>query len=75
MIENSAPVIENLSKINDRKKVQDISTYNFSTLCTKLPHDDLINNLNETVDFAFRGGNEKKDGDKKYLTVRGSSTF
>ena len=42
---------------------------------TKLPHDDLINNLNKVVDFAFKGGNEKKDGNRKYLTVRGSSTY
>ena len=37
--------------------------------------DDLINNLNNIVDFAFNGGNEKKDGNRKYLTVRGTSTF
>ena len=75
VIENSAPVIEKLSKINSKKNAKDISTYDFSTLYTKLPHDDLINNLNKVVDFAFQGGNEKKDGNRKYLTVRGSSTF
>ena len=36
---------------------------------------ELISNLNEVVDFAFSGGNKKKDGNRKYLTVRGSSTF
>ena len=75
VIENSAPIIEQLSKINDRKKARDISTFDFSTLYTKLQHDDLINNLNNIVDFAFNGGNLKKDGNRKYLTVRGSSTF
>ncbi len=75
VIENSAPIIDKLSKINDRKKARDISTYDFSTLYTKLPHDDLVNNLNNIVDFAFNGGNQKKDGNRKYLTVRGSSTF
>ena len=75
VIENSAPVIEKLSKINNKKNAKYISTYDFSTLYTKLPHEDLIKNLNEVVDFAFRGGNEKKDGNRKYLTIRGSSTF
>ena len=75
IIENSSPIIEKLSKINDRKTARDISTYDFSTLYTKLPHDDLIENLNYIVDFAFNGGNEKKDGNRRYLTVRGSSIF
>ena len=75
VIENSAPIIDKLSKINDRKKARDISTYDFSTLYTKLKHDDLVNNLNNIVDFAFNGGNHEKDGNRKYLTVRGLSTF
>ena len=75
VIENSAPVISNLTRINEKKKAKDISTYDFSTLYTKLQHDDLINNLNYIIDFAFNGGNDKKDGNRKYLTIRGSSTF
>ena len=75
VIENSSPVIDKLSKLNERGRARNISTYDFSTLYTKLPHDELINNLNEIVDFAFKGGNKKKDGNRKYLTVRGSSTF
>ena len=75
MIENTAPVIERLSKINYGKKAKNISTYDFSTLYTKLPHDDLLKNLNQMVDFVFEGGNDKKDGNRKYLTVRGSSVF
>ena len=75
VIENSAPVIEKLLKINEKKKAKDISTYDFSTLYTKLPHDDLIDKLDKVVDFAFQGGKGKKDGNRKYLTVRGRSTF
>lgn len=75
VIENSAPVIDKLSKINDRKKAKDISTYDFSTLYTKLPHDNLLKNLNKIVDFVFQGGNHEKDGNRKYLTVQGSSVF
>ena len=75
VIENSFPIIEKLTSINNRKKARDISTYDFSTLYTMLPHDDLVANLNDIVDFAFCGGNDKKDGNRKYLTIRGSSTF
>ena len=75
VIENSSPVIEKLSRINAKKNAKDISTYDFSTLYTTLPHEDLIKNLNEIVDFAFEGGNKKKDGNRKYITVTKFSTF
>ena len=74
VIENSSPIIEKLSRINERKKAKDISTYDFSTLYTKLEHDDLIQNLNEMVDFAFKGG-KKKQQNRKYITVTKYATF
>ena len=74
VIENSAPIIEKLSQINDRKNAKDISTYDFSTLYTKLRHDDLILKLNEIIDFAFKGG-KKKGQNRKYITVTKFSTF
>ena len=75
VIENSVPIIDKLSRINERKNARDISTFDFSTLYTKLTHDDLIANLNEIVDFAFKGGNVRKDGNRKYLTVTSHSAF
>ena len=75
VIENSNPVIEKMKKINQRNGAKDISTYDFSTLYTKLPHDDLIENLMKIVDFAFNGGNRKKDGNRKYLTVNGKFSY
>ena len=74
VIENSAPVIEKMTQINAKRNAKDISTYDFSTLYTKLPHDDLIQNLNEIVDFAFEGGKRKK-GNRKYLTVSRFSAY
>ena len=64
-----------MTRLNSTKRARNISTYDFSTLYTKLPHDELIANLDEIVDFTFHGGNQKKDGNRKYLTVRGKSTF
>ena len=52
-----------------------ISTYDFSTLYTKLPHDNLLNNLSKSVDFAFSGGNNKKDGNRIFLSIKGKSVF
>ena len=59
VINNSKPLIERLDVINTRKKAKDISTYDFSTLYTKLPHNDLIRVLNTHIDFAFDGGTSK----------------
>ena len=59
VINNSKPLIERLDVINTRKKAKDISTYDFSTLYTKLPHNDLIRVLNTHIDFVFDGGTSK----------------
>ena len=59
VINNSKPLIERLDVINTRKKAKDISTFDFSTLYTKLPHDDLLRVLNSQIDFVFDGGTNK----------------
>ena len=59
VIQNSDPVIEKLTRLDKTKRARNISTYDFSTLYTKLPHEELIANLNEIVDFAFQGRNQK----------------
>ena len=74
-IENSSPIIDKLTRINAKKNAKDISTYDFSTLYTKLKHDDLVANLHEIVDFAFKGGRVGKGGNQKYLTVTSHSAF
>ena len=59
VIDNSKPLIERLDVINTRKKAKYISTFDFSTLYTKLPHDDLLHVLNSHIDFVFDGGTSK----------------
>ena len=56
IIQNSNPVIDRIEKINNRNKAVTISTFDFATLYTKIPHKLLIDALNEVVDFAFEGG-------------------
>ena len=69
VINNSKPLIDKLNVINTRKKAKEISTFDFSTLYTKLPHEDLIEVLNYHIDFVFKGG------PKKYLGFCGNSVF
>ena len=55
-IQNSYPVISSISKLNERKAAKSMSTFDFSTLYTIIPHDKLLYVLNEITDFAFKGG-------------------
>ena len=72
VINNSKPLVERLEVINTRKKAKDISTFDFSTLYTKLPHNDLLRVLNSQIDFAFDGGTSKHLGytDNKVFWTR-----
>ena len=56
VIENSKPVLDHLDKLNKYGKAKSISTFDFSTLYTTLPHNDLVNVLNSLIDFVFNGG-------------------
>ena len=58
VIENSKPVLDKIQKINLKSNAKNMSTFDFSTLYTKLPHDDLLSVLNIIIDFAFKGGNK-----------------
>ena len=57
VIQNSEPLIDRIYKINKRKKAHSVMTFDFTTLYTKIPHNLLIEALNEIVDFCFEGGN------------------
>lgn len=50
-------MLTELNKINGKKSAKCISCFDFSTLYTNIPHDKLIERLNELIDFAFKGGN------------------
>ena len=45
--------------MNSRGSARSISTFDFSTLYTKIPHDKLIFVLNDLIDFCFKGGTNK----------------
>ena len=56
VIQNNSPLIEKIGKINKLNKGKSVSTFDFSTLYTKIPHDLLLQALDEVVEFCFKGG-------------------
>ena len=75
VIENSSPIIERLNSLNRRKKAQDISTYDFSTLYTKLQHSDLVRVLKGIIDFSQKGGRKRENGNRKYVSFSKRDAF
>ena len=60
IIQNNKPVIDTLNKLNNRKAAKSVTTYDFSTLYTNIPHDKLIRTINSVIDFAFKGRTQEK---------------
>lgn len=56
VIQNNSLPLECINKINKRRNAKQISTFDFSTLYTKIPHDKLLEVLFDVVDFVFKGG-------------------
>ena len=69
VVQNSEPVINKLNKINKKQNGKCISTYDFSTLYTKIEHKNLIDVLCTLIDFVFNGGG------KKYLDFSKTNIF
>ena len=57
---NKDPVINTLKNLNERNNAKTISTYDFSTLYTKIPHHKLKEVLHEITDFCFNGCTNSK---------------
>ena len=52
VLQNSDPVLESIKRINKRKGAKSISTFDFSTLYTKIPHSKLIKEMSDIIDFV-----------------------
>ena len=52
-----------MTNLNKRNKAKSISTFDFSTLYTKLTHKKLLTILHKLIDFCFNGGGHK------YITI------
>ena len=62
-IDSHQEVIETLDRISNKNKAKSVSTYDFSTLYTKIPHNDLIKVLHEIIDSTFN------DTNRRYMSV------
>ena len=60
VIQNNEKVITSINKLNKRRSIKSISTFDFSTLYTKIPHDKLLEVMYDLVDFCFQGGTHEQ---------------
>ena len=60
VVQNNKPVIDAMNGPNKRRNANSASTFDFSSLYTKLPHNKLLMVLNSFIDFCF-------DGESKYI--------
>ena len=60
IVNDRGPVLDAVKKSAARKYAKCLSSFDFSTLYTKIPHDKLIDVLTNTIDFVFKGGARKK---------------
>ena len=63
VVQNNKPLIDAMNVLNKLRKATSVSTFDFSTLYTKLPHSKLLMVLNSLIDFRFDGA------ECKYITV------
>ena len=59
VVQNSSPVLDKLHKIKLKSNARCISTFDFTTLYTKIEHYNLLEVLNDIIDLAFKGGKRK----------------
>ena len=69
VVENSTPLLDKIHRTNAKRNAKHISTFDFTTLYTKIPHISLIDILFKIIDFAFSAGR------KKYIHVSGKSAY
>ena len=60
VVQDKQPIIDAIHKINKRRNAKSITTYDFSTLYTNIPHNKLIDVMNELTDFCFKGCSDSK---------------
>ena len=52
-MDNDNEVLNTLERLNKKKGARSIATYDFSTLCTIIPNNKLIDVLSKIVDSVF----------------------
>ena len=62
-VDSNAEITETFDRISHKNNAKSISTFDFSTLYTKIPHDKLIEVLSSIVDSTYN------DTTRKYMSV------
>ena len=60
IVQNRDPILNAVKKSTIRRSAKCISSFDFSTLYTKIPHNKLIDVLTNIIDFVFKGGTRDK---------------
>ena len=60
IVQNRDPILHAINKSCTHRSAKCLSSFDFSTLYTKIPHNKLIDVLNKIIDFAFKGGTRNK---------------
>ena len=68
-IDSQKDVIDTLDRISNKNKARTISTYDFSTLYTKIPHEKLVEVLSNICDHTFN------DTDRRFISVGNKSAY
>ena len=68
IIENTKNILNDIENTNKKKNAKNIATYDFSTLYTKIPLEDLKEKLKWMIDKAFKGGRNQ------YINIRYDKT-
>ena len=57
--QNSFPILNAVEKANCKKNAKTVSSFDFSTLYTNIPHSKLYVELSSIINFIFKGGSNK----------------
>ena len=66
VVQKNKPVIDAMNGLSKRRKTTSVSTFDFSTLYTKLPHNKLLMVLHSLIDFSFHRGESIYITDNNY---------
>ena len=69
IVSNNEGLLRKISKINSRNKARSISTFDFSTLYTKIPHDLLFEAMDKVIDIVYRNRTQQ------FVAVNSVSTW
>ena len=71
VVDNSSTLLPKVKQCNIKKNAKSIA-FDFATLYTKIPHEELIKTLHSIIDFVFRASKKSK---KNYICVNYNSAF